>query len=257
MGRAGPSGRYGIDAPFLLLVPALLAFAGIAEGIVSGQPWPLIGAALVIVLSGFGWYANRRGKFVAWSRILDDLHLTGVERVLDLGCGRGAVLVLAAERLTTGSETGVDLWRSRDQSGNSSELARSNVAAAGVADRVEVRTADMTHLPFEDASFDVVVSSLAIHNIPTRVGRDRAIDEAVRVLNPGGYVALADLRATARYRVRLTELGMTDVQRRNLGWRMWWSGPWLATRLVTATKPRRVVLTARSDSGSEAEDLSA
>ena len=36
---------------------------------------------------------------------------------------------------------------------------------------------------------------------------------------------------------RLSEIGMIDVSRRGLGWRMWWSGPWLPTRLVTATKP--------------------
>src|SRR5678810_696561 len=36
------------------------------------------------------------------------------------------------------------------------------------------------------------------------------------------------------------DLGMDDVGRRNLGWRMWWSGPWLATRLVAATKPLHI-----------------
>jgi arsenite methyltransferase len=36
---------------------------------------------------------------------------------------------------------------------------------------------------------------------------------------------------------RLAALGMLDVERRRLGWRMWWGGPWAPTRLVTATKP--------------------
>src|SRR3954466_13771175 len=40
-----------------------------------------------------------------------------------------------------------------------------------------------------------------------------------------------------RYRDRLGELGMTEVARRGLGWRLWWSGPWLRTRLVTSAKP--------------------
>jgi arsenite methyltransferase len=53
--------------------------------------------------------------------LLDRLGLRGDERILDLGCVRGAVL-LAAQHLTTGRAVGVDLWRSRDQSG----LARKN-----------------------------------------------------------------------------------------------------------------------------------
>jgi arsenite methyltransferase len=83
----------------------------------------------------------------------------------------------------------------------------------------------------------VVLSSVAVHNIKGRTGRDRAIDEAVRVLRPGGTLMIADILATGRYRDRLAELGMIEVARRGLGWRMWWSGPWLPTRLVTATKP--------------------
>lgn len=240
MSRAGPvkpPGRYGIDAPYLLVVPTALVVVGVAEGVLSGQPWPLIGAALVLVFSGFGWYANRSGKFVVWSRVVDEMQLRGDERILDLGCGRGAVLVLAAMRLTTGCAVGIDLWRARDQSGNAIEVTRRNAKRAGVGDRVEVQTADMTQLPFADASFDAVLSSIAIHGIPSRRGRARAIDEAVRVLKPGGRLVLADLRSTRQYQARLTILGMSGVHRRSLGWRMWWSGPWLATRLVTATKP--------------------
>jgi ubiquinone/menaquinone biosynthesis C-methylase UbiE len=95
----------------------------------------------------------------------------------------------------------------------------------------------MAALPFPDGSFDVVLSSIAVHNIKGRVGRERAIREAVRVLRPGGRLMIADIFATGRYRDRLAELGMTDIARRDLGWRLWWSGPWLPTRLVTATKP--------------------
>jgi SAM-dependent methyltransferase len=95
----------------------------------------------------------------------------------------------------------------------------------------------MKELPFEDGSFGLVVSSIAIHNIKGRAGRQRAIDEAVRVLRPGGRLLVADLWGTRQYRARLAKLGMLDTCRRSLGWRMWWGGPWLPTRMVTATKP--------------------
>jgi ubiquinone/menaquinone biosynthesis C-methylase UbiE len=220
-----------------LPVLALLFIANLVQGVVSGKLWPFLGAVVILGCAGFGFYASRRGKFVVWNELLDRLKLLGDEQILDVGCGRGAVLMLAAHHLTTGRAMGVDLWRKGDQSGNSAEATERNAVAEGVADRVEVRTADMTALPFENASFDVIVSSIAIHNV-ARPGRDRVIEEAVRVLRPGGKVMIADLSATRQYLARLKELGMTDVQRTDLGWRMWWTGPWLSTHLVTATKPK-------------------
>jgi ubiquinone/menaquinone biosynthesis C-methylase UbiE len=160
------------------------------------------------------------------------LQLRGDERVLDLGCGRGAVLIMAAKRLTTGRAVGVDLWKSFDQSGNSSEATQRNAVAEGVADRVELRTGDLRSLPFEDNSFDVIVSNFAIHNISVRDGRDKAISEAVRVLRPGGRLLIVDVRGTGRHQEQLTKLGMRDVTRRGL---RWWFMP---ARLVSAVKPR-------------------
>jgi ubiquinone/menaquinone biosynthesis C-methylase UbiE len=105
-----------------------------------------------------------------------------------------------------------------------------------VADRVEVRTADITDLPFDDNSVDVIVSSLVVHNIPGAAARAKAISEAARVLRPGGRLVLADIWATNHHVAQLRELGWTDARRRNLGWRMWW-GPFVGTHLITATKP--------------------
>jgi len=230
------NGSYGIDAPYLLLVPATLALLNLFNGLRSGAVIPLIAAALIVACMGLGWHASQRGKFVVWSELLDQLDLRGDERILDLGCGRGAVLLLAAQRLTTGRAVGVDLWRRADQSGASLAATERNAAAEGVSGRVELHTADMTALPFDDSSFDVVLSNIAIHNVKGVAGRHQVIDEAARVLRPGGRLLLADLAGASQYVARLTELGFVNVERRSLGWRMWWSGPWLATRLVSATK---------------------
>ena len=119
---------------------------------------------------------------------------------------------------------------------NAIAATRRNARAEGVAGRVSLETADMTALPFAAGSFDLILSSLAIHNVPGQEKRDRAIEEIVRVLRPGGRVALADLRNIARYRERLEALGMADVSVRDLGWRMWWGGPWVPTKLVTARR---------------------
>src|SRR5262249_60077292 len=121
--------------------------------------------------------------------------------------------------------------------GSAAAPRRRNAAAEGVSDRVELHTADMRSLPFESDSFDLVVSNIAIHNVKGRLGREKAIEEGVRVLRPGGRLMIADFWATGLYRIYLAKLGMADVTRRNLGWRMWWSGPWLPTHLVSANKP--------------------
>jgi arsenite methyltransferase len=228
-------GTYGYDAPRLLVVPGLLVVLGVAQGVLTRSGWPFLGSTLVVGCVAIGYHSSRRGKFVVWSRLLDDLRWSGDEQVLDLGCGRGAVLILAAHHLTTGRAFGVDLWTA-GQSGNTPAATMRNAAVEQVADRVEVITADMTQLPCPDATFDLVLSNCAVHNVGTPAAVDRVVDEAVRVLRPGGRLMIADLWWTRRYHRRLRAHGLHDITRRTLGWRMWWTGPWLPTHLVTATK---------------------
>ena len=218
---------------------ALLVTAGVSLSRGNRLAAALTGALGVDLIATAAWYiyATRSGKFVVWGRVLDDLRLSGDETVLDMGCGRGAVLLAAAKRLPRGRAIGVDLWQA-DQTGNSQQATLANAALEDVSDRIEVHTADMTALPLADESVDVVVSNLAIHNIPTRAGRRKALDEAVRVLRPGGRLAIGDLWETRQHAARLQELGWRNVRRRNLGWRMWYGGPWFSTRLVSATKPK-------------------
>ena len=226
------NGSYGIDAPFAPALLAGLIIFYLVLAIVTGRVKFWLAFAFVLAFEAYYLWGTLQGKFVVWAGLLDRLGLRGDERVLDLGCGRGAVLLMAAQRLPTGRAVGVDLWRSVDQSGNSAEATRRNAVAEGVADRVELHTADMTALPFADNDFDVVLSNFAIHNISGRAGREKAISEAVRVLRPGGRLRIVDVRGTSQYEAQLTKLGMADVTRSGLGWWFW------PAHLVTATKPR-------------------
>jgi ubiquinone/menaquinone biosynthesis C-methylase UbiE len=144
---------------------------------------------------------------------------------------------MAATLLPEGKATGIDVWKTHEQSGNALSVTQSNAEREGVAERVVLDTADMRHLPFHDHSFDLVVSSMAIHNIADREGRMQAIQEAVRVLKPGGRLVMVDFRETPQYGKRLSEVGMADVIFQKLGWRFWYGGPWAAATLVKAQKP--------------------
>jgi arsenite methyltransferase len=242
-------GDYGFDAPY---VPIIFIAIGIGLlGLAAASVWvfeqPVLAVvcliyAVYMLLSAGSYiyyiYTTRVGKFRVWSELLTGLGLRGDEQAADLGCGRGAVLLMATQLLPEGKITGIDLWKTSDQSGNDPAETRRNAARAGVdAQRVELLTADMRAIPLPDASCDLALSSLAIHNIPSAAGRAQAIDEAVRLLKPGGRLMIVDIRATSAYAEQLRQRGMANVQVRNLGWRFWYGSPFVAAKLVSVEKP--------------------
>ena len=109
------------------------------------------------------------------------------ERVLDIGCGAGIDTPLAARVVGShGRVVGLDMTPAM------LDRARGHVAEAG-ADNIELREGLMEALPFPDESFDVIVSN-GVLNLSTR--KSRALAEMLRVLRPGGRVALGDLVLT-------------------------------------------------------------
>jgi arsenite methyltransferase len=237
-------GTFGVDAPkvpaalgatavLLIIIGCLLM---ITEGFVPGLV-TLIFALFFGSCALSYLYTTLYGKFIWWTDLLDDARLKGSEYAVDLGCGRGAVLISLAKRLTTGRVSGIDLWRNQDQSGNDIEATKHNARVCGVEDRVELNTGNITTLPYYDEQFDLVVSSLAIHNLKVREDRRKAISEAVRVLEPGGKIIITDISHTDEYADWLSEAGMEGVRLHDLGVRGWWGGPWMPTGAVTANRP--------------------
>ncbi len=221
---------YGQDAPFLLrkylLAGGLLAGSG---GLLAG--WShrrttqtqriLFPLATALLLTGIVTltrgavmiYSSRISKVRAADHLLDDLGLRGDETVLDVGCGRGLLLIRAAKRLPSGRAIGIDLWSQEDQGANSMQATLDNARAEDVTDRVEIHEGDMRDLSFLlDASVDAVVASKSIHNIADRAGRRLALGEIVRVLKPGGHVALMDIFLVGEFAEVLQSCGMQEVR---------------------------------------------
>jgi ubiquinone/menaquinone biosynthesis C-methylase UbiE len=212
---------YGIDAPVavrnLLIVAALGVISLITRllGVWSRQDsiaviaFPLISAGLSGGAMGL-WmiYDSKIGKVREREQYLDKIAWRGDERVLDVGCGLGLFLIGAAKRLSTGRAVGIDKWQQEDLSGNSAAGALDNAKIEGVADKVEVHTGDARKLPFDDASFNVVLSSSALHNIYNAGERRTAVREIARVLKSGGHVLIADVRHTRKYAAILRDAGL-------------------------------------------------
>jgi microcystin synthetase protein McyJ len=106
------------------------------------------------------------------------------DRVLDVGCGYGAGLVLYTRRYGLASVIGIDVTEVRLQH------ARQVIARNGLADRVRVRFGDATALEFEEGTFTRVLAVECAFHFHTR--RD-FFREAARVLAPGGTLALTDM----------------------------------------------------------------
>lgn len=233
---------YGLDAPklvrnFAVRGGMLTAFATalwIANGSASQPLFSILLSVGIcfVATSGVMFWSSRLGKLKARDRILDNLPWRGDEKVLDVGCGRGLLLIGAAKRLKSGRATGVDTWSQDDLSGNSADAARANARAEGVAEKIKIETADARKLPFPDGSFDTVLSSVAIHNIPNSEEREKALVEIVRVLRPGGRLAILDIFHTGEYAKVLQKLGLAEVQLSSTSFL--WCVP---TRTLTARKP--------------------
>src|SRR5262245_38761318 len=212
---------YGVDAPLvvrnLFIVAALgvISLTTLLLGVWSKQDlvaviaWPLLWAGLGSGAMG-SWmlYDSKIGKVKEREGYLDKIAWRGDERVLDVGCGLGLFLIGVVKRLSTGCAVGVDKWQQEDLSGNHAAGTLDNAKIEGVADKVEVHTGDARKLPFADASFDVVLSSMALHNIYVAGERRTAVLEIARVLKSGGRVLIADIRHTRRYAATLREAGL-------------------------------------------------
>ena len=227
---------YGIDAPGVvrnLAIAGAVLLLVVAASLVSLIPRQVSlgpGVRLEVVPSllpaGFAlsaaacgmYFGSKYGKVGEREKLVGRIDWKGDEQVLDVGCGRGLILIGAALRLTTGKAVGIDIWQSEDLSGNQADVPMKNAALEGVADKVTVQTADMRRIPFPDKTFDVVLSRAAIHNLYTAEARETAIREIARVLKPGGRAVITDIRHHGEYGRVFVSSGCPDVKLLDSKW---------------------------------------
>ena len=117
-------------------------------------------------------------------RLVDLARLAAGESILDVGCGTGSLAIAAKRQVGAGAAVfGIDA--------SPAMIARATSKAARAGIDVSFKTAVAEALPFPDAQFDVVLSTLMLHHLPRKV-RQQCAHEIRRVLTPQGRVLVVD-----------------------------------------------------------------
>lgn len=164
------------------------------------------------------------------ARVLDGLTVKG-KRILDIGCGSGAIAVMLVRDLGAAHVTGIDV------EAPVCAAATRRAVQAGLADRITIREVTPGPFDFADASCDIVYSKDSIIHIPNK---EALAAEVFRILKPGGWFAASDwliahddipspemqayikaealdfaMASPARYRRALDQAGFIDVALKN------------------------------------------
>jgi ubiquinone/menaquinone biosynthesis C-methylase UbiE len=144
---------------------------------------------------GMRYVFSRRGLWLLntpYRRILESARITSEDRVLDVGCGIGNILIALAERMPFREPpAGTDVAPALI------EMGRREIVRAGLEGRIQLQVAPATRLPFGDAQFDVVLTSHVIKHLDD-VAMATAFGEVARVLAPGGRFLLWEFDRSPR-----------------------------------------------------------
>lgn len=227
--------KKGIDAPIVPIIFLLVGVLGLVTAIISKDWVNYIFPIILLLFGGLYLHTSLWGKYKIIRRLVGKMYLASDAQVLDLGTGHGAFLLEIAQQLKKpGKIIGLDIWHRGDQSGNAIEETQRNIEQLGVSDVSELVTGNMVKLPFENNTFDKVVASLSIHNVKPKSIREKVIDEAYRVLKPGGQLVILDIEHVREYRNRLAKLGVSSVRIEHAGINGMYAA--LSTRILIAKK---------------------
>lgn len=221
---------YGVDAPGVMRNLFVIGAACVLFAI-FGPASIHIGPVNLNVTPMFAWTGGfllaegclfllyvKVGKFRHRDFMLNFHTWRGDENVLDVGCGRGLLLAGAAKRIAavsgTGHATGIDVWSNVDMGGNSAAATQHNLDLEGVSSLCTLISQPAQEMPFPDASFDVILSNLCLHNIYDVPTRRQALQQIVRVLKPGGIALISDYKRTGEYADEFRRAGLLVEKKR-------------------------------------------
>lgn len=124
-------------------------------------------------------------------KTLDQAGFNGHGKLLDIGCGSGAMSIKAAKKYPRALITAMDYWGAGWD--YSQRLCEHNAQVEKVASRITFRKGDAAKLDFMADTFDAAVSNFVFHEVRSQKDKHALVLEALRVLKPGGCFAFQDI----------------------------------------------------------------
>lgn len=184
----------------------LIAFFAIPEGLLRSVVTIVLAImALILIIAemwllylhcAFSYDGKRQLSRQIVEGVAEYVKAPAGGRVLDVGCGSGALTIACAKRNPKAQVIGIDRW-GKEYASYNKPLCENNAKAEGVSN-VCFQQGDALHLDFPDESFDAVTSNYVYHNI-TGANKQDCLRETLRVLKKGGCFALHDMMTKARY----------------------------------------------------------
>lgn len=196
----------------------LIEFCGVV-GVITGHYWGnriVLSIGLIVIVYGIlqtighflGVYVIPENRVAKAARIADLLNLSGNERILDVGTGRGLHAIQFAKRLTTGKVVAIDIWNEDLRStlkhydftshtfGHSLQRTLENAEIERVAHKIDFQNMDANDLQFDEDFFDVAICGYILQHLHAggrRKGDEqklRCLQKIYEVLKPEGRVVI-------------------------------------------------------------------
>lgn len=188
-------------------ITAVFAFSGLLGDGMLKRVLTIVFALVLLICAAFALWSvqaycafSYNGKRKLSKQIIegvaDYITVPDGSKILDVGCGSGALTIACAKRNQGSTVVGIDRWGA-EYASFSKQLCENNAIAEGI-NNTKFMNGNAVHLDFPDENFDAVTSNYVYHNI-TGQNKQKLLNETLRVLKKGGVFAIHDLMSPSRY----------------------------------------------------------